>query len=348
MNTPQEFAALLAALRDLPLQRPDAALVTLTRTLGSTFRRAGARMLVHGDGRIVRGLSAGCPEQDIAARAREAIIAGEARVLRYDREHGHDVMIEMGCGGEIEVLVEPVRSAGDWAFAERVAAVLDARNTGVLATLFRVDGACLPQSRHWMFSASVLCDEFEDAGLSAALAAHLQRVPASGKPYVVTLPCRSGLAELFIDPLQPPCAAVLIGNNASATALARLLGQLGWVVHALDPRQVPPAKVGGDFRLDARSFAVVMTHNLEQDIAYLRALRDAPLAYLGAVGARKRAAKLMEATGLTPDRLRAPAGLDIGSETPEEIALAIAAEMLSVANGTAGGMLSATREPIHR
>lgn len=100
--------------------------------------------------------------------------------------------------------------------------------------------------------------------------------------------------------------------------------------------------------LDARSFAVVMTHNLGQDIAYLRALRDTPLAYLGAVGARQRAATLMEATGRTQNRLRAPAGLDIGSEIPEGIALAIAAEMLGVANGTTGRRLGATREPMHR
>lgn len=343
MNTPQEFAALLAALRALPADRPDAALVTLTRTQGSTFRRAGARMLVHGDGRIVRGLSAGCPEQDIAARAREAIAAGEARILRYDREHGQDVMIEMGCGGELEVLVEPLRAPMDWQFAEQVDAVLGARRNGSLATLFRVDGHCLHRPRHWLRSESVVLDELEDAELSAALAA---APPA--KPGIVSLASSQGTAELFVESLQPPCAAVLIGANASASSLARTLEHLGWRVQAIDPREVAPERLAQQVILDARTFAMVMTHNLEHDIAYLRALRDAPLAYLGAVGARRRAERLMEATGLTAERLRAPAGLDIGSETPEEIALAIAAEMLSVANRTGGGALSATREPIHR
>jgi len=343
MNTPQEFAALLAALRALPADRPDAALVTLTRTQGSTFRRAGARMLVHGDGRIVRGLSAGCPEQDIAARAREAIAAGEARILRYDREHGQDVMIEMGCGGELEVLVEPLRTPKDWHFAEQVDAVLAARRNGVLATLFRVDGRCLARPRHWLRSETVVLDEFGDADLGVAL----ETTPPA-KPGIVSLASSLGIVDLFVESLQPPCAAVLIGANASALALARTLEHLGWRVQTIDPREIAPERLAQQVILDTRTFAMVMTHNLEHDIAYLRALRDAPLAYLGAVGARRRAERLMEATGLTPERLRAPAGLDIGSETPEEIALAIAAEMLSVANRTGGGALSATREPIHR
>jgi xanthine/CO dehydrogenase XdhC/CoxF family maturation factor len=90
-----------------------------------------------------------------------------------------------------------------------------------------------------------------------------------------------------------------------------------------------------------------MTHKLDTDIAYLQVLRDVPVAYLGAIGSRTRAAKLYEATGLAPPRLRAPAGLDVGSETPEEIALAIAAEIVAVSTGHGGGALSAIGSPIH-
>jgi xanthine/CO dehydrogenase XdhC/CoxF family maturation factor len=90
-----------------------------------------------------------------------------------------------------------------------------------------------------------------------------------------------------------------------------------------------------------------MTHKLETDIAYLVALRDEPVAYLGAIGSRSRVAQIHETTGLGVDRLRAPAGLDVGSETPEEIALAIAAEIVAATNGRRGGVLSAVDSPIH-
>jgi xanthine dehydrogenase accessory factor len=111
--------------------------------------------------------------------------------------------------------------------------------------------------------------------------------------------------------------------------------------------RAPAAVLRGTVTLDRRSAVVVMTHNLERDIDYLNALRDAPLGYLGGIGSRARAAKVMQATGLAPPRLRAPAGLDVGSETPEEIALAIAAEILAVTTGHKGGSLSDMDGPIH-
>lgn len=354
---------MLAGLRGLPCAQ-GAALATLLRTRGATFRRAGARMLVYGDGRILRGLSAGCPEQDIAARAREAIAEDHARILRYDREHSYDALLEMGCGGELEVLIEPLREAADWAFAEHVDRLLQARESGVMATLFARAGGCLPRPRRWLWSPGLQVDALGDAGLSAQLREHAAQLPARRPPEVIELNSDSGPVAVLLERLDPPCAALLFGINATALALARVLTQLGWVVYLIDHAddRVPelplppgtqrlhcaPQQVSAKLTTDMRSFAVVMTHNLGRDLDYLRALRQAPLAYLGAVGARRRAAQLMEVCTGSRTPLRSPAGLDIGSETPEEIAIAIAAEMLAVANGTAGGPLSATQAPIHR
>lgn len=367
MNTPHEFAALLTALRALPGAGGGAALATLTRTAGSTFRRAGARMLVVGDGAhgIVRGLSAGCPEQDIAMRARDAMRDGAARVLRYDRDHNGDVLLEMGCAGELEVLVEPFASAHDWQFARAVDELLRSRRSGVLATWYARDGRTLTRPAHWLWAdgARVL-DEIELDAITVALRDTASTLPARHKPSVLALDTQVGAVEVLIERIEPPNAAWIFGVNAGSLALARLLDSLGWQATVVDHREVATEAhdllTGVNRRwcareadaahlpFDARSFAVLMTHNLERDIAYLQALRDVPLAYLGAVGARRRAAKLFEATGLDASRLRSPCGLDIGSETPEEIALAIAAEMLSVANGTGGRMLSTIDVPIHR
>lgn len=364
MNTPQEFAALLAALRELPGEGGGAALATLTRTHGSTFRRAGARMLVYADGRIVRGLSAGCPEQDIAMRARDALRSGAASVLRYDRDHNGDVLMEMGCGGELEVLVEPFASRHGWAFAEAANDLLQARRSGVLATLYAVDDVALPAPRHWLWSATVQLDEIQDERAAAVLIDIAQGLPARHRPSVLRVETTDGMADVLIEHLLPPHVAWLFGVNASSLALARLLGNLGWQATVIDHRETAseaaellqgahrvhcaPGQVSQQLKLDSRSVALVMTHNLERDIEYLQTLRDAPLAYLGAVGARRRAARLFEATGLEAARLRTPAGLDIGSETPEEIALSIAAEMLAVVNATGGGLLSEINAPIHR
>lgn len=356
MNTPQEFSALLAALRDA---RAGAALVTLTRTQGSTFRRAGARMLVFEDGRIVRGLSAGCPERDIAERAREALRGGSARVLRYDREHHGDVLLEMGCGGELEVLVEPFTQPAHWAFAEAVETLMQARQGGVLATVYRVDGATLMRPRHALWSGGLRYQDLDLPTLLAVVDAAIPRVPLSRVPQVISVRDGTTCAEVLLESLQPPLAAWIFGVNASSVALQRQLETLGWQARLFDHQNAPsnagatveccaPSAVTARLRADARTFAVVMTHNLERDIDYLRALRGLPLAYLGAVGARRRVARLHDTTGLDARSLHAPAGLDIGSETPEEIALAIAAEMLAVANGASGAALRDTQVPIHR
>jgi xanthine/CO dehydrogenase XdhC/CoxF family maturation factor len=365
MNTPQEFAPLLAGLRRLEAGNFScgAALATLTRTRGSTFRRAGARMLVCGDGTVVRGLSGGCPEADIINRGHDVIAAGRAQLVRYDREHGLDALMELGCGGELEVLIEPLRGAADVAFVSAVAACLEARGSGVLATVFAQDGHCIaPRPRRLVWTDRVAYDDLDDAVLSQAVVDCARR-HAAGRPTVESIAAPHGIFEVLLERLQPPYAAVLVGVNAGSLALARIAAQLGWITTLVDHRddrpppadlpsgvtlvQAAPRQLRQKLQFDARSFAVVMTHNLERDIDYLQALRDAPLAYLGAIGSRQRCAQLFDATGLDTQRLHAPAGLDIGSETPEEIALSIASEILAVSSGRSATALSTSNGPIH-
>jgi xanthine dehydrogenase accessory factor len=365
MNTPQEFGALLQGFEHLQSTgfAGGAALATLTRTQGSTFRRAGARMLVCGDGTVVRGLSGGCPEADIIARAHEVIAAGETRIVRYDRDNGLDALIELGCGGELEVLIEPLSAPADLGFVTAVEQCLRARTPGFLATVFSRDGLCLsPRPQRLVWCGAALHDELQDPLLADALVAQAGGGEAA-RPQVREFVSREGRTDVLLERLLPPYALLLVGVNAASLALARIGRGLGWEVTLVDHRgdREPPAGLVVGARLlaagpeqlprrlglDPRSFAVVMTHNLERDIEYLRALLPAPLGYLGAIGSRQRTRKLLDACGAQAARLRAPAGLDLGSETPEEIALAIAAEILAVSTGRGGTSLSTGAGPIH-
>ena len=363
MNTPQEFGALLEGFRRLQASgfSGGAALATLTRTRGSTFRRPGARMLVSGQGWVVRGLSGGCPEADIIARAHEVIAEGKPRIVRYDREHGLDALIELGCGGELEVLIEPIERSEDLAFVDAVQQCLQLRLPGFLATVFARNGNCDPRPRRLVWQGKTLYDGLGDPSLHNAALIHGSTAPS--QPHVQALTSRDGAVDVLFESLLPPYSAVLIGVNAASLALGRIGHTLGWDVIVVDHRRDPapiadlpqgvrlissdPTAIRRHVALDARCFAVVMTHNLERDIEYLRVLLDAPLAYLGAIGSRQRCARLLGAGGPGADRVRAPAGLDLGSETPEEIAVAIAAEMLAVGSGRSGGALSAGSGPIH-
>lgn len=369
MNTPQEFGALVEGLQGLAaggFTQGGGALATLTQTRGSTFRRAGARMLVCGDGTVVRGLSGGCPEADIISRAREVIACGESRIVRYNRETGLDALIELGCGGELEVLIEPLKASRDLDFIEAVSRCLAARREGVLATVFERDGVALgPRPlRMVVDEGRIVVNELGASRLSPALAELAEQHRLDRAPCVETLLLDDARYSVLLESLLPPYALTVIGLNAGSVALIRIADGLGWTVTLVDdradrplPSPIPervrrvvaqPQELHEKLAFDARSFAVVMTHNLGRDIDYLRALADAPLAYLGAIGSRKRVRNLFDGSGLAPAQLHAPAGLDLGSETPEEIALSIAAEILATVNARAGQALSRSDGPIHR
>ena len=359
-----EFADLVASLDQLKSNgfAGGAALCTLVRTNGSVFRRAGTRMLVHGDGRVVRGISAGCQEADIVERAREVITAGEARLLRYDREHGYDALMDLGCGGEMEVLLEPLRSAKDLRFADAAAECLQTRTQGTLMTVFANEGRCMPQPRRVLWSERLVLDELNNPRNADAVLSQALSGAASSSARLDEVSTSEGSMHVLVERLEAPIRLVLIGINTTTIALANMARGLGWKVLIIDHRDdtpvaaVPPgvdllcanaAKLEKLLRFDSRTAVLVMTHNLERDLEYLHILRSQPLIYLGAVGSRTRAEKMRKAIGDTRTPLCAPAGLDIGSETPEEIALSIAAEIQGAVHGRNGKRLSNGAGPIH-
>ncbi|MFC3651399.1 XdhC family protein [Dyella humi] len=363
MNSAHELSILIAALRDLHRDAaPKAALATLTRTRGSTFRRPGTRMLVLGDGQVVCELSGGCPQRDIVARALEVIDSGEPRLVRYNAESGLDVLIEMGCGGELEVLIEPLLAIHDTDFIDTLARCLDERRTIHMATLFAMsDQAIMPRRLVWN-GHDVLYDTIDDTPLVHAIMTHAPASPIR-RANTFSHPSAQGTADVLTEAIAPPHALVVIGSSAAARALLPLATALGWRTTLVDhdPARLRAADLPAGLHtacatpeqlleavaLDTHSSAVVMTHNLEHDIAYLGALRGAPVAYVGALGSRERVARMRNHPALDGLHVHAPAGLDIGSETPEEIALAIAAEITAVINHRSGGHLRDNDGAIH-
>ncbi len=359
MNTPEEFATLLAEARRLAAGG-GGAIATLLRTRGPVFRRPGARMLIGRDGSIVRGLSAGCPEADLVAQARAQFGVASVRLVRYDREHGYDALLELGCGGEMEILLETFDGPTDLQYLTVIETLLDRRAQGWLVTAYARDGDGLARAQRMIWSDGVAFDEL-DSELASVVRERLHAATPRGTD-IERFETSTGCYEVLFEPLLPPLSLYIIGDNAGARALARLARSFGWLVTLVDHRDDAPlapmpeavrfVRAGADTLLertsfDLRSAAVVMTHNLERDLEYLRVLRQTPLAYLGALGSRQRAQRMQAEVRPSVTSLHAPAGLDIGSETPEEIALAILAEVRAVTNGREGGRLSAGDGPIH-
>jgi xanthine/CO dehydrogenase XdhC/CoxF family maturation factor len=305
-------------------------------TAGSTYRKPGARMLIHADGSYLGLLSGGCLEADLQLHAQEVIEHARTRAVEYDMRGPDDVLfgIGAGCEGAMRVLLEPARAGGMAAEAlETAGRVL---RTGEPTCLIAVHEATdLPLGT---FSLSTAPPLLEDAARQA-LAAQASREIDSG----------SGAARVraFAQFLAPPPHLLVCGAGPDARPVVSAARAMGWRVTVADhrpayadARQFPGAEV---VHVEARALldavdvgrcqaAVVMSHHLASDVEYLRALaRAGEPDYVGLLGPAARRRRISEELGPLAlelrSRLRGPVGIDIGAVIPEAIALAIVSEV---------------------
>jgi len=361
MNSASEFQRLLAGVREIEAagfaQR--AALATIVRTNGSTFRRAGASMLVRED-RVVCSLAGGCPENDIITRARKVVADDRPEIARYNDESAGDVLFEAGCGGELDVLIEPLSQTADVQFLDILAQMHAHRRAGFMATVYALrDSALQPRPQRLIWNGAMAWSDLGDAALADAIFATAAAAPTL-RAFGRRIDTAQGPCDVLFESVRPAHALVIVGANPAALAIARSACALGWKTLLVDSREPPPglpvetyfiqatpATVLEKAPLDAHTSALVMTFNIERDCEWLQALAPASLAYFGAIGSRERATRMHASVAHTGARLHAPAGLDIGSETPEEIAVAVTSEIIAVLNSRDGGSLGRSARPIH-
>jgi xanthine/CO dehydrogenase XdhC/CoxF family maturation factor len=334
-------------------------LASVVRAEGSTYRRPGARMLALPDDTMVGLISGGCLEGDLLEHARTVRASGKPRLVRYDHSGEDDVMwgLGLGCAGAVDVWLERVDAArpGPLPALRRW---LASRERGALAVA--LDGPQAGMLR--------TCDEHGLAGpLDAGeVDAVLAKALASGRGGRRPL---AG-ADICIEVFTPPLRLAVFGAGPDAGPLVRAAAGLGWDVVVCDhrpafakPERFPEATVRevgiehavSEVGVDAGTHAVVMTHHFENDGRLVRALLATQVPYIGVLGPRRRTEDLLQGLAdegvaigpLERARVFGPAGLDIGADAPEEIALAIAAEIRAVAARRDGGALRERTGPIH-
>ena len=165
-------------------------------------------------------------------------------------------------------------------------------------------------------------------------------------------PLGSSIAEFspsihaFVQRIEPAIRLLIFGEGTDADALAAQAQLLGWEVYVLP--SITELRVG----IDHRTAVVIATHNFGRDCAALRQLLPLGLRYVGLMGPRRRREELLIDvldTGATlTSELFAPAGLDLGAEMPEEIALSIVAEIQRVFASASGEYLRDRKAPIHQ
>lgn len=357
--------ALLDAAAALRRSGEDYLIATVVGVRGSAYRRPGARMIVTRERWLAGSVSGGCLEGDIMHRGFWRLDGTGPQIITYDStrddDDGDDDLrtgLALGCNGVVEILLE----RGGTTDLDPLL-VVDLAVTGqqraVLATVLR--SPRIPTgARLAIVGDGPVEGALPDLEIHAAIAARLRATVEGGRTHTFT----TGTTDVLVEVITPPPRLFVIGGGHDAVPLVTQARAVGWDVLVSLPHARPVARerfpcasgfVFGEMsqltsaiNASHRAAAVVMNHQYERDREALAALVASRAAYIGMLGPRHRTARILAELGLAEDpRLHAPVGLAVGAETPEEIALAIVAEVQTVLTETTARRLREKAGPIH-
>lgn len=339
------------------------ALATVVHVEGSSYRRPGARMLVTDDGEITGAISGGCLEGDALRKAQLVIAQQKPKLITYDTRDDEDAFIgrQLGCAGVISVLFEPIDPHDPFSAIECLRQINNRRNDQLLITVFSFGtdqfGTCFwkQDQKEWGHLPDG-CTTIEQ-DIKQCFDKRSSQFIQYANGYTV-----------FFEFIPPVISLVLVGAGNDVLSMTAMADVLGWDVHVVDGRSTharsdrfPSAcqiwvgkaeSIVEKILIDRRTVVVLMTHNYQYDLTMLRLLISKDIPYIGVLGPAKKLIRMLEELGAgisveQRSHIYGPTGLDLGAETPEEIALSILAEIQSVFTGKAPANLRDIATEIH-
>jgi xanthine dehydrogenase accessory factor len=328
----------------------DLVLATIIATVGSTYRKPGAMMLIARDGTFEGLISGGCLEGDLLQHAAEVFASGTAKRVTYDMHADDDLVwsLGLGCDGVIHLLLQRLERSRSFGFLEQLELAQRLRRPVLLALATQSDGA-VPVGAHGCLDADGTTEG--DPLLLGVLAG-----PWPDWRFTTVRFGDDGAGEAIAIHVPPAPRVLICGAGPDALPLARLLADLGWDTVVVDHRpafanaerfparctvlQTRPESLAEVLEPASLDAAVIMSHHLENDSAYLGCLAPHAIPYIGVLGPRARRMRLVKLAGISGRTVFGPVGLDIGAELPASIALAVAAEIHAVLNKRDGKSLT--------
>lgn len=369
----RESTAIIAAFDKAMAAGIRTVLATVVHVEGSAYRRAGARMLVDEQGNMTGAISGGCLEGDALRKALLALHQGRNKLVTYDTNDEDDAVLgaQLGCNGVIQVLFEPVDPASPANPVELLRKAEASQGSAVIVCLFD-----LIKSNEQPGTCCLLTETGTQAGqwnrMPSPIEREAQEALAKKQTQFIHFESPQRRLHAFLQIVEPPIALVLVGAGNDARVLSGMAAWLGWDIFVVDGRPgyarpdrfepacqvmvAQPAEVLAHVPCHERTAFVLMTHNYHYDLAMLKLLLDKPLLrYVGVLGPKKKLNRMMEdlaEEGIRPDeaqlaRIFGPVGLELGAESPAEIALSILAEIQALFAGTEAVHLRDRIAPIH-
>ena len=371
----RELEVLLASYDENKSNGLECVLATLVHVEGSSYRQAGARMLVNENGDMVGAISGGCLEGDALKKALLAMEQGQNKLITYDTSDEDDAVIgaQLGCNGVIQVLFEPIRNDHVNNPIELIRKVIKSNEPSIIVTLFNLrKSQQQPGTKMILDQEMNITGNVEDIGYLNVIKANAHIAHSQFTSLFKEYHVSGETHHAFIELCLPSPKLVLVGAGNDAQVLAQLATISGWNVIVTDGRSThasnsrfhsscqvfvsEPEKVLDNIQIDQRTAFVLMTHNYQYDISVFKLLLHEPgLNYIGILGPKKKYQRMLDELGYEGIRLTkeqaskiyAPIGLDLGAETPAEIGLSVLSEILAVLNNVNVGHLRERNSPIH-
>ncbi len=342
------------------VERSPLVLATIVATRGSTYRKAGAQMLIGPGGRYEGILSGGCLEGDLAAHAASVLETGTPKSVRYDNRGDDDLLwgLGAGCEGGMDVWLLRLDPAANWEPFATLARCFEQRARARYAFVLDSAAPALPVGATlWLAGGPT-----PRPGLPEPVAAWLaaQADESQGPVAAGTIEFDRPPVRLFVASTPVPRELLLIGGGPDALPVVELGATLGWRVTVADHRpayadparfprarrvlQTTPSQLGQHVDLARFDAAVIMSHHIATDLAGLQALAATSIPYVGLLGPASRRQRLLADLGTASTakfgpRLHAPVGLELGGRDPASIALAITAEIQAHLHGKVRGQV---------
>jgi xanthine/CO dehydrogenase XdhC/CoxF family maturation factor len=351
------------------------ALAEVVHLEGSSYRRPGARMLVTDDGELTGAISGGCLEGDALRKAMLVLSQQQSKLVTYDTSDEDDVAIgiQLGCAGIIQVLFEPVDPNKMDNPIQLLRKAIAVRQHAVIVTLFSFQkkrnaqpGTCLLMESNGNITGSIPYPDLEGL-IMQDVKISMQQEQSFFRQYE-----GNGIeVNAFIEFLKPQVSLVVVGAGNDAIPMMQIADTMGWDVRVIDGRNThakperfvsacqvlvsKPETALERIPIEDQTVFVMMTHNYNYDKALLKSLLPSKVRYVGMLGPKKKLERMLgeiQEEGMKVDaemleKVYGPAGLEIGAETPEEIALSIIAEIKAVLEGKNGRSLRYKQEVIH-
>ena len=331
-------------------------LATVYETIGSTYSKAGHRILIAANGDYQGLVSGGCLEGDLAERACSVMETGDPLAIGFDmRDEADDLWgLGVGCNGLIRVFLQPLTQAENYQpFTDIARGLLDATPAVVATVIAGAEAGGLSPGATLIWKGGDAA-----AGSFEGLAPGCREARTAGRAIYRR---ESNGAAVLYAPIKPIRRLLVLGAGLDAVPVVNMATELGWRVTvadhrpaylekgvfeaAEDARLIDPARMSSTVEPDRYDAIIVMSHHLMTDQTYLEQLAQVQVGYLGVLGPKDRRERLLSALGdagqMLEDSLKGPVGLDIGADDPESIALSLLAEMHAVLAGASGRTLTA-------